>query len=407
MAAASSSSHETSLLSRAGISRRAVASAWKKPASVRGSLNPDIDPPPKPWRVAQYLALAFILFLAMLQFRPPTHFRDPSDPFGTWIPHNSNFDLSSPTVTEGNLSSSNEGESNIISTGNAEPGMVHIVSWMDCLDLRMLAVLVNSTLSNSRYPESIHFHIFTPEGDKDKVSYYKLKVLFPHSNLEFIGQEKVKGKLETATSVGGFVWPSLQEVAPFVIPSTHPFLKRFIYVSPDIIMKERVEELFGVDLSNYAVAAAEDCRILLHEYVNFDILDAIQRSATKPWVSRKPYEKNACVPDLSMLLINSKKLEYDLVEAILWWSKVLAMGNERFNQTNPAFVLALYDKSLKLSTAWKVRDRIPSKTNCESNLLRFDGARKACSSELNTRELGFGDVWKQYLSTPSDRILIS
>lgn len=50
-------------------------------------------------------------------------------------------------------------------------------------------------------------------------------------------QEKVKGKLETATSVGGFVWPSLQEVAPFVIPSTHPFLKRFIYVSPDIIMK--------------------------------------------------------------------------------------------------------------------------------------------------------------------------
>lgn len=52
---------------------------------------------------------------------------------------------------EGKLSSSNEGESNIISTGNAEPGMVHIVSWMDCLDLRMLAVLVNSTLSNSRY----------------------------------------------------------------------------------------------------------------------------------------------------------------------------------------------------------------------------------------------------------------
>lgn len=99
MAAASSSSHETTLLSRAGISRRAVARAWKKPASVRGSLNPDIDPPPKPWRVAQYLALAFILFLAMLQFRPPTHFRDPSDPFGTWIPHNSNFDLPSPTVT--------------------------------------------------------------------------------------------------------------------------------------------------------------------------------------------------------------------------------------------------------------------------------------------------------------------
>jgi hypothetical protein len=29
--------------------------------------------------------------------------------------------------------------------------MVHVVSWMDCLDLRVLAVLANSTLSSSRF----------------------------------------------------------------------------------------------------------------------------------------------------------------------------------------------------------------------------------------------------------------
>jgi hypothetical protein len=29
--------------------------------------------------------------------------------------------------------------------------MVHVVSWMDCLDLRVLAVLANSTLTSSRF----------------------------------------------------------------------------------------------------------------------------------------------------------------------------------------------------------------------------------------------------------------
>lgn len=32
-----------------------------------------------------------------------------------------------------------------------EDKMVHVVSWMNCLDLRSLAILANSTLSNSRF----------------------------------------------------------------------------------------------------------------------------------------------------------------------------------------------------------------------------------------------------------------
>lgn len=99
--ASSSSSHQTLVSSRggSGILRRAVPPRAEEPSKnpVRGSpLHPDIDPPPKPWRVAQYLALGFIFFFTMLQFLPPTHFRNPSDPLRTWIPFNS--DLSSTTV---------------------------------------------------------------------------------------------------------------------------------------------------------------------------------------------------------------------------------------------------------------------------------------------------------------------
>lgn len=88
-------------------------------------------------------------------------------------------------------------------------------------------------------------------------------------------------------------------------------------------MQGRVEELLRVDLSNYGVAMAEDCSKRLSDYANSDVLDAIQRSASKPWVSSTSYAANACMPELGVVLFNAAKLEKDLVEAILWWSRVL------------------------------------------------------------------------------------
>ena len=84
-----------------------------------------------------------------------------------------------------------------------------------------------------------------------------------------------------------------------------------------------MEELTGIGLSTHAVAAAEDCSKRLNSYVNSDVLDAIQRSASKPWVSVTPYVKDACMPDLSLLLIDVRKLDKEFLEAVLWWSKVL------------------------------------------------------------------------------------
>jgi len=38
-----------------------------------------------------------------------------------------------------------------------------------------------------RFPEHIHFHFFVPEHEDERSSYYKLKVLLPHSNLDITG----------------------------------------------------------------------------------------------------------------------------------------------------------------------------------------------------------------------------
>lgn len=94
-------------------------------------------------------------------------------------------------------------------------------------------------------------------------------------------------------------------------------------------MQGKVEDLIGTALSNYAIGATEDCSRKLDMFVNSNVLDAIQRSASMPWVSETPYAKNACMPDLSVLLIDSRNLDGDFVDAFLWWSRVLNLS-ERF-----------------------------------------------------------------------------
>lgn len=95
-------------------------------------------------------------------------------------------------------------------------------------------------------------------------------------------------------------------------------------------LQGNVEELFDVDLGSYAIAAAEDCNRRLGDYVNFEVLNAIQRTEAKTWVSDKPYDKDACLPDFNVLLFDARKLDNNLVDVIAWWSKILNLGTQRF-----------------------------------------------------------------------------
>ncbi|GLT59948.1 hypothetical protein SLA2020_327410 [Shorea laevis] len=307
------------------------------------------------------------------------------------------------------LRNSGDGSSSSISSNDGEDGKVHVVSWIECLDLRMLAVLANSTLSNSKYPDSLHFHFFTPEGNKDRVSFYKLKALFPYSNIEIHGQEKVKELVKTATSEAEYAKLNLEEIAPFVIPSIHQLLRKFIFISPNVILKGRIEEITGVGLSLHAIAAAEDCSKRLNTYVNYHVLDAIQRSASKPWVPQTSYPKDACMPDLNLLLIDARKLKMEFLEAVLWWSKVLNWS-ERNGKKNPAIALVLHNRYHKLSDSWLVKDSTSHEVTNMSMIISYDGPKIACSEygsgiHININQQSYdGNLWMQYLPPRSDRI---
>ncbi|XP_011626623.2 probable galacturonosyltransferase 6 [Amborella trichopoda] len=293
-------------------------------------------------------------------------------------------------------------------TLDVEAGKIHVVSWMDCLDLRLFAVLINSTISSSRSPERVHFHFFIPEGQEKKLSYYKLKVLFPDSNLEMIGQKEVKEKLRVSFD-GRHLWSSLLGIKPFIISTVYPNLSKFIYVTPDVIMKGRVEELFKIDLETHAIAAVEDCSKRLSSSVNFNVLDAVQRSADKPWVSRSPYKRDACVPDMRVLLINANNLAGGkIVQAVQWWDNVLNGGNDRSEETSPAILLTLYNKYLKLDSGWNVTAEFaPSGHEDNAKILHFDGPKRVCSEADSkpAQETHYGNLWRQYMPPSSDRIL--
>ncbi|WOK99555.1 hypothetical protein Cni_G08267 [Canna indica] len=389
--------------SGSGLSRRPASSERPRPP-VTAPLHADIDPPPRPRPFLQSLALGLIVLLGCLQFFPATHFRDPSDPYRNWIPIN--YNRSQPIEQSTNPKASENEDHNAMRKQDKEVGRLDVFSSMDCLDLRVLAVLANSTLSNSRHPERIFFHFFVPENEDKKLSYYKLKVLLPHSNIQIIGLKEVKKKLMSPTLSEELLGPLLPEILPFVIPSVDSSVKKFLYVSPSTIIEGHVEEIFDIDLGTHAIAAAEDCGRRLGDYVNTDVLSAIQRTAAKTWVSNEPYDKDACLPDLNLLLLDARKLENNLTDAILWWTKVLDLKPQRVNDVSIATALAFYQRYAKLPFSWKLHESTSIGNKSEAKFLTFDGPTKVCSQDNDQQQRSNdGNIWNKYITPNFEAIL--
>ncbi|KAF8023102.1 hypothetical protein BT93_F0563 [Corymbia citriodora subsp. variegata] len=360
-----------------------------------------MDPAPNPLPLFRFVAFGVIVFLGILQFLPATHFRHPADPHRNWVPMESFMNGSYSFSPSG---ASGRENTKVVTSNREEDGMVHVVSWMECLDLQLLAVLANSTLTSSRNPDLMYFHFFIPGASEDKLSFFKLKVLFPNSHLEIHGQENVKELIKNAMLP---LEPNFKELAPFAIPIILESLTKFIYFSSDLVVKGRAEDLISLDLQNHGIAAAEDCSKRLTDHVNPDVLDAIQRSASRSWVSDTPYEKNACIPDLSVLLIDARNLRKDFLKAVSWWTTVLKW-NKSASKSNPALFLTLYHNYLKLSSSWlSVRNEALPESTSNKMVIPYDGPKKLCSAPGagSTLQLGRGDLWKRYLPPMSSQIL--
>ncbi|RRT60979.1 hypothetical protein B296_00019262 [Ensete ventricosum] len=152
-------SYDPSASSGSSLSRRQPSSSMPRPPPAE-PLRADIDPPPRPRPALQSLAFGLIVLLGCLQFLPATHFRDPADPHRNWIP----LDPNRSQPISANSRTPEKEERSAVTRQEADVGKLHIFSWMDCLDLRVLAVLANSTLSNSRFFFQLwFFFLFLPQ----------------------------------------------------------------------------------------------------------------------------------------------------------------------------------------------------------------------------------------------------
>lgn len=188
------------------------------------------------------------------------------------------------------------------------------------------------------------------------------------------------------------------------------------------ISRGNVEELFDMNLGAYAIAAAEDCSKRLSAIVNMDDLKAIQRRAEKSWGSEKSYDKDVCLPDFNLLLLDPRKLEKNLIDAISWWSKALNDKTQRFTNSLVAFscipqssiIMYLHgflvqgksDSSCRLPVSWKLNGSSLTEVENENNILPFDGSIKICSQNIDKQQSSsHGNLWNKYITPNFDAIL--
>jgi hypothetical protein len=205
---------------------------------------------------------------------------------------------------------------------------VHIFVCTDEYDLRPLAVLINSTISNAMHPNRLHFHMVVP-ADRLFTREY-LKSLFPNTHIEmasiskFVDIHEVNKHITFRNDSGArkeLISP--YNFLPFYLPEVYKDIDRFIYLDSDIVVKGNIEELYNTDLEGNAAAAVEDCSQRFAIYFDFAQLAEIQarEGPDRPaWLPPEHFDPEACVFNRGVLVVNSKRwMEENITRAIIWW----------------------------------------------------------------------------------------
>jgi hypothetical protein len=79
----------------------------------------------------------------------------------------------------------------------------------------------------------------------------------------------------------------------------------------------------------------------------------------------------------------------------------------RINKKNPAIVLALYNRYLKLSSSWLLTHATSLEIINKSMVIHYDGPNNVCSEfgSKATPQSDHGNIWMHYLGSMSDRVL--
>lgn len=382
------------------------------------SLKPDIDPPPKPWPFASAFAVLAVMGFISLQFiLPATHVRDPRDPHRNWIPK----DQFKRTATERhNTTGENENGSKKMESGfddNAttaqelEGSLIFVV--LEETDLRPLAVIVNSTVSNTREPEKLFFHVVVPSSLSDS-DIYKFKAIFSNYRIDLIRNGLILEKMKhviTSKGTNRETFGAL-ELLPFNLPKLFPSFQRFVVLDPDIVLQGDIEELLQLDLEGHAVGAVEDCSLIFETFFSFELLAAarLSQETRKPQMPAQTYEPKTCFLDKGALVVDQKAWnQKNITEATLWWIEMFhKTGKSLYRTGHPELPvqLALYQSYKKMNASWSIREPLAFEKARAAKLLHFDKKHKPWhNGKPTTFFKDVASLWWKYLSPEVNELL--
>ncbi|CAI5466766.1 unnamed protein product [Closterium sp. Yama58-4] len=282
-----------------------------------------------------------------------------------------NSDAETAEISENALKSNNDDVKPADSSGDeatpspSELKDVHVFVSTDEADLRPIAVVINSTIMNTRNPHLVFFHLVIPEENIIAVE-EKILPLFPHVRIDInrkpIDRERIQHLIvykegskarEELVSVFNFL--------PFYLPLIAQDLDRIVYLDSDVVVVGDIAELAHVDMGGMAAAAVEDCMQTFDQYFDFNQLAEIhaRKKPDQPRMPKFPFDKTACVFNRGVLVMDVQQwIAQNMTESIEWWMQQHNDAKEplyRYGLSQPPFLLTLYDRYRKLKREWNTR----------------------------------------------------
>ncbi|RVX08429.1 putative galacturonosyltransferase 10 [Vitis vinifera] len=217
------------------------------------------------------------------------------------------------------------------------------------------SVVVNSTATNSKYPDKVVFHVVT-----DEVNYPPMKAWFSLNSFKGVTVEETLTMGRTPIKFRNPKYLSMLNHLRFYIPEVFPALKKVVFLDDDVVVRKDLSDLFSIDLNGNVNGAVETCMETFHRYHKY-------LNYSHPLI-RSHFDPDACGWAFGMNV-------FDLVE----WRKRNVTGIYHYWQ----------EKNVD-RTLWKLGTLPPG-------LLTFYGLTEALDPNWHVLGLGYTNVDSQML----------
>ncbi|XP_010542700.1 PREDICTED: probable galacturonosyltransferase 6 [Tarenaya hassleriana] len=259
-----------------------------------------------------------------------------------------------------------------------DPALYHYVVFSD--NVLACAAVVKSTVSSTKDPEKIVFHVLTDSLNYPAVSMWFLLNPLPRATIQIQNIDDMdvfpsdypQLLMKQNSSDPRFI--STLNHARFFLPDIFPSVNKIVLFDHDVVVQRDLSGLWSIDMKGKVVGAVETCiegKPLMNRFINFS--DA--------WVARK-FDPKACMWAFGMNLFDLKEWRRQNLTSV--YLKHLHQGTKRpvwKAGSLPIGWLTFYKQVLPLDKRWHLvglgyESGVKETEVEQAAVIHFDGIRK-------------------------------